>query len=147
MEETGNLDSSLEFTEDHSVMEDNNNIKKTVKQKTDQLSIIEKVSPVENVIVAALINAGLPGTALQHPKQKPIDSSNDGTKICCCYFCKKAIRGKITDHWFSVQKKEPQIIEILALPPALRIKGCQLTESQRLRKKLIGKLRKEGNFK
>lgn len=155
--DTENLKIPVEFT-DHMAVDNDSNIhdnlipmmnnnNKTMKQKANGMPIIKNICALENDIDDTLITVGLPGTALQYPKQKPIHSSNDGTKLYSCYFCNKCIKGKITDHWFSVHKDEPKIKEILALPPALRTKGHQLTDSQKLREKLIGKLRKEGNFK
>lgn len=111
------------------------------------VSAITKSSALENNIDMALINVGVPDKALQIPHQQPIDSSNDGTKAYCCDFCKKIIEGKITDHWFSVHKEKFQIKEILALPPALTIRGHHLTDSQQLREKLFAKLAKEGNVR
>lgn len=138
----GNLE-ILENVHSHCNMEDNNN---NVKKPVTHKPIVEGINLLENNIDEAILNGALPGRALQFPQLKPIDYSNDGTKSYSCYFCKKNMKGKITDHWFSVHKEQPQVKEILALPPASRIKGHQLTDSQRLRQKMIDKLRKEGNF-
>lgn len=73
-------------------------------------------------------------------------TTSDGSRSYKCKFCKRSFKGKIIYHLIRSHKDTAEIVKIISLPSAKKLKGRSLCPEQKLMLQLISQTVREENF-